>query len=183
MRKTFGALMVFALVAACQTSGGYKAASDKLPTLTVTFTDTAWDGKTVPKGQHCKKFGGNGATPPLKVSGIPSGTNAIIVEFNDESYQPLSYGGGHGKVGFWISGGSEANLPPVPGGTDTMPSDAFLEAANRATGGWASPGYLPPCSGGKGNRYSATVKAVYKAKAEGEASKLLASGKIDLGTY
>jgi hypothetical protein len=181
--KSTGVLAVVVLVAGCQSSGGYKPVSEKLPELTVSFNDAAWNGKTVPSGQNCKKDGGNGSTPALMVSGIPAGANAIIVEFNDESYGPLSSGGGHGKIGHTISGGGKASLQAVPGETDTMPSGVFLEAGNRATGAWAADGYLPPCSGGKGNFYSATLKAVYKAKAEGEASKLFATGKIGLGTY
>jgi len=50
-------------------------------------------------------------------------------------------------------------------------------AAARAPGQYASPGYLPPCSGGAGNTYSATVIALDVAGAE------LASGKITLGKY
>ena len=76
-----------------------------------------------------------------------------------------------------------AILTAVPGGTNDMPSGVFLEAPNRARGDWASPGYLPPCSGGEGNFYSAEVKAVYKPQKEGEQGKLLAAGKIDLGRY
>ena len=45
---------------------------------------------------------GIGATTALSVENIPAGANAIIVEFNDRSYQPLSYDGGHGKIGYWI---------------------------------------------------------------------------------
>ena len=54
--------------------------------LQVSFADPIWTGKKIPKGQHCRKFGGNGATPELKVSGIPEGTTAILVEFNDASF-------------------------------------------------------------------------------------------------
>ena len=85
--------------------------------LTVAFADPAWTGDRIPEGQHCKKFGGNGATPPLIVSGIPTGTNAIVVEFNDKSFSKLSSGGGHGKIGFLIpDGATEATLIAVPGG-------------------------------------------------------------------
>ena len=48
---------------------------------------------------------------------------------------------------------------------------------NRATGAWKSPGYLPPCSGSRGNRYFAVVKAV------GADKKVLAKAKIKLGRY
>ena len=145
--------------------------------LQVSFADPAWTGKEIPEGQHCKKFGGNGATPPLKLSGIPEGTAAVLVEFNDKSYQPLSRRGGHGIVGFRHAGGSEAVLPAVPGGTKKTPDGTWIEKKNRATGAWRSPGYLPPCSGGRGNRYTAEVKAV---DADG---KVLAKARITLGRY
>ncbi len=161
---------------------GYTAVSDHLPSLTVSFASPVWDGIKVPSGQQCKKYGGKGATPSLVVSGIPAGANAVIVEFNDMTYAPLSYDGGHGKVGFWVSG-STATLKSVPGGTAKMPAGTFLEARNRAGGAWASPGYLPPCSGGRGNTYAAVLKAVYKPKVEGEKGRLLAIGRITLGTY
>lgn len=145
--------------------------------LEVSFTDSSWTGKKIPKGQHCKKFGGNGATPELNVSEIPEGTTAILVEFNDASYQPLSSRGGHGIVGFEHGGGGEVVLPSVPGGTKETPAGIWIEKKNRATGAWASPGYLPPCSGGRGNRYFAVVKAVDANK------KVLAKAKIKLGKY
>ena len=145
--------------------------------LQVSFADSSWTGKKIPKGQHCKKFGGNGATPELKVSGLPEGTTTIFVEFNDASFQPLSNRGGHGIVGFEYTGDGEAVLPPVPGGTKETPAGTWIEKKNRATGAWTSPGYLPPCSGGRGNRYFAVVKAVDADK------NVLAKAKIKLGRY
>lgn len=145
--------------------------------LQVSFADSSWTGKKVPKGQHCSKFGGNGATPRLNVSGIPQGTSAILVEFNDASYQPLSSRGGHGIVGFEYAGDGEAVLQSVPGGTKETPVGTWIEKKNRATGAWKSPGYLPPCSGGRGNRYFAVVKAV---DTDGN---VLAKAKIKLGRY
>ena len=150
-------------------------------TLKVEFADPAWDGKKIPKGQHCKKFKGKGATPPLKVSNIPEGANAIIVEFNDLSYSKLSRDGGHGKVGWKIKGGGEAVLKSVPGGTKTLPAGTWLVKKNRATGAWSSAGYLPPCSGGKGNKYKASVKAV---RMDGDdIGDVLGKGSITLGKY
>lgn len=43
--------------------------------------------------------------------------------------------------------------------------------------------YLPPCSGGRGHSYYATVKAVYKARRAGEESRLLGERVIELGKY
>lgn len=171
------------LIGGCVSSGGYKPVSENLPALKVSFADPAWKGQTIPAGQHCRLFGGKGATPALKVENIPAGANAIIVEYNDLSYSPLSSDGGHGKIGYWIKGNSVV-LPSVPGETAQLGvKDSFVEAAARSTGQYASPGYLPPCSGGRGNNYVADVKAVYKASKEGEESRLLARQRIQLGAY
>lgn len=151
--------------------------------LNVSFADSAWDGKRIPDGQQCTKFGGKGGTPALQVENIPAGTNVIIVEFNDRDYQPLSWNGGHGKIGFWISeGSSSALLPSVPGETDDLPEGSFVERGNRATGSYARPGYLPPCSGGRGNRYFAEVKAVQKVEGQRK-PKVLAKTRVQLGRY
>ena len=150
--------------------------------LVVEFADPAWDGKMIPLGQHCKKFGGNGATPPLTVSNIPAEANAIIVEFNDRDYQPLSKNGGHGKIGFDIDTGiNSVTLPAVPGGTNEMPEGVWLVKKNRATGAWRSKGYLPPCSGGRKNQYEAIVHAVEKTSKK-EFNKI-SKAKIVLGKY
>ncbi len=97
--------------------------------------------------------------------------------FNDASNQRLRSRGGHGIVGFEHSGGTQAALPSVPGGTEQTPAGTWIEKKNRATGAWEAPGYLPPCSGGRGNFYFAVVKAVDADK------NVLAKVEIDLGTY
>ena len=149
--------------------------------LSVEFADPAWNGRKIPAGQHCKKFGGSGATPALTVSNIPPQANAIVVEFNDKTYQKLSYDGGHGKIGFHITpGAGTATLPAVAGGTSDMPDGVWLVKKNRATGAWSSPGYLPPCSGGKNNKYAAEVYAVIL---EGGDYDDIAEGEITLGRY
>ena len=154
----------------------------KAAELTVDMADPAWNGFQIPAGQQCSKFGGKGATPPLRIENIPAGANAIIVEFNDRDYQPLSDDGGHGKIGFWIKKGAKsADLPAVPGETDEMPKGAFLEERNRATGSYATGGYLPPCSGGGGHVYFADIKAVKKI--EGERPQVLAQIRFLLGRY
>ena len=120
----------------------------------------AWDGERVPTGQHCTLFGGNGSTPPMRITGLPAGTVMIIAEYNDRSYQPLSRNGGHGTIGYQVSGGS-ADLPAVPGLTArNLPRGVQVVKKARGTGRYASDGYLPPCSGGRGNRYSVDLKAV-----------------------
>ncbi len=118
-----------------------------------------WTGKAVPNGQQCRLHGGNGATPPMVVSGIPDGTKWIVMEFNDKDYRPLSTKGGHGVLAYPAKG-STTSVPALPGMTARLPGGAQVVKKARSTGEYASAGYLPPCSGGRGNRYTVDVKAV-----------------------
>jgi len=150
--------------------------------FSATLADPSWDGKKLPAGQHCSKFGGKGATPPLRIDGIPAGANAIVVEFNDRSYHELSTDGGHGKIGFELpAGATSASLPAVPGETDSLPAGAFVDKRNRAAGSYATAGYLPPCSGGRGNAYFADVLAVERV--DGKIVRTLAKATVELGRY
>lgn len=136
-----------------------------------------WDGVTVPAGQQCRlDRAGKGATPPMTVAGLPKGTAQVVVAFNDRDYPPLSKSGGHGTIGFAVSGPT-AMLPPVPGHTKKMPAGAVVVARAKSTGNYASAGYLPPCSGGKGHRYFAVVSAVDAA------GKTLEQVTVELGKY
>ncbi len=182
-QRLFVAIPLGLVLSACVSGGGYKPVSAQLPELEVGFAAPEWTGGALPAGQQCSLFGGKGATPPLRLGSIPAGANAIIVEFNDLDFAPLSSGGGHGKIGFWHNGGTSVELPAVPGDTATLPDGSFVEARARSTGMYASPGYLPPCSGGRGHTYVADVKAVYKARKEGEENRLLAQRRIVIGKY
>ena len=145
--------------------------------LTVAFADPAWDGKTVPVGQQCSLFGGTGATPALSLTGVPDGTSKITLAFNDETYTPMG-DGGHGVIGFDVTPtGGAVSLPSVPGESAELPAGASVVTKNRGTGDYDKPGYLPPCSGGNGNLYSATVTALDASGAT------LATSKIELGKY
>ncbi|MEJ2115542.1 MAG: hypothetical protein P8X88_05730 [Gammaproteobacteria bacterium] len=61
--------------------------------MVVSFADATWDGTKIPRGQQCKKFGGNGSTPIFNVDNIPIGTNAVILEFSDRSFFLMNHGG------------------------------------------------------------------------------------------
>ncbi|WP_339765869.1 hypothetical protein [uncultured Pseudosulfitobacter sp.] len=135
-----------------------------------------WNGKTVPAGQQCTLHGGKGKTPPFQVSGIPDGTVMLVVEYNDKSFRPLSTKGGHGTLGYPVKG-SAGSFAAVPGLTAKLPGGVRVIKKARSTGEYASAGYLPPCSGGKGNQYQAEIKAI---NAQG---KVLAKTKMDLGRY
>lgn len=143
----------------------------------ISFADPAWDGQTIPEGQHCALQGGEGATPALDLSGLPEGTATIEVAFNDETYEPMN-NGGHGTIGFEVTPADGAvSLPSVPGGTEDLPEGVFIAAPNATSGDFLTAGYMPPCSGGQGNTYSATVSAL---DAQGNS---LASQTITLGQY
>lgn len=147
-------------------------------TLTVAFADPLWTGGDIPEGQHCRLLGGDGSTPALEVTGIPDGTAQINVEFNDEDYRPLSTGGGHGIIGFPVTpAGGAATLPSVPGYSTDLPPGAIVVAKSRTRAPYDSVGYLPPCSGGVGHTYSATVRALTTDGTE------VGNGYIVLGKY
>lgn len=145
--------------------------------LTAKFTDSAWDGQKLPDGQQCSLNGGHGSTPPLEVSGLPDGTTKVALAFNDKTYTPMD-NGGHGVIGFDVTpSGGVATLPAAPGETDQLPAGVSVVTKNRGTGDYDKPGYLPPCSGGNGNLYTATITAL---DASGAA---LGTGEIALGHY
>ena len=135
-----------------------------------------WDGRTIPAGQHCTIQGGKGGTPPMQVTGIPAGTRFIIAEYNDKDYRPLSRNGGHGTIAYQVSGTS-ARLPAVPGMTANLPRGVSVVKKARATGQFASDGYLPPCSNGRRNMYAVELKAI---DAQG---KVLDKVGLNLGRY
>ncbi|MEZ5529634.1 MAG: hypothetical protein R3E57_06825 [Porticoccaceae bacterium] len=166
-------------LSACDTFD-YQTTAEVMP-LQVSLADPAWDGQAIPAGQQCKKFGGNGATPPLKISGIPEGANAVIVAFSDRSWFLMDHGG-HGMIGFWTGGLLDSvEIPAIAGETFELPQGVFLERQHQ--GGRGAPGaYLPPCSGGRGNRYFAEVAAVFKGSGD-EPTRLLAEGEVFLGRY
>ncbi len=156
------------------------AYSDNKP-LNVSLADPAWDGKTVPTGQQCEKFGGTGSTPLLTVQQIPEGTNAVVMEYSDRTYQAMDRGG-HGKFAYRVpQSSSTVDIPSVTGHTFDLPKGFFLIEAQRAPT-WDKEGaYLPPCSGGKGNDYYVTVKAVKEV--DGGIREVLGETEVALGKY
>jgi len=149
--------------------------------LEVSLADPAWDGKEIPVGQQCQKFDGEGSTPILAVQHIPDGANAVVMEYSDRTYQPMD-SGGHGKFGYRIPpGSSTVSIPSVTGHTFDLPDGFFLIEAQRAPT-WDKEGaYLPPCSGGKGNDYYVTVKAVKEI--DSKIREVLGEVEVALGKY
>ena len=130
------------------------------------------------------RFGGiEPGTPELKVGGIPATADALVVEYTDGSWGSVGW---HGKIGFNIEPGATTSvIPSVPGHSFDLPEGFFLIAEHRAPHWDRAGAYLPPCSGagGSGNSYYATVKAIVKAKSDGEKSLLLAEDTIQLGKF
>jgi len=152
-----------------------------LSALEAKIADPAWDGVEVPEGQQCQKFGGKGSSPALTVSGIPSGASHLVLEFSDRTFKPMDQGG-HGKVAYAIeSGKTEVTVPSVPGHTVELPAGFSVVEQHKAPT-WDQPGaYLPPCSGGRGNSYYVTVKAVHKMG--DETHELATSPAVEMGRY
>ncbi len=145
--------------------------------LTVRFANPAWNGVTIPAGQQCPKNGGAGATPALNVFDLPPGTAALQMEFSEKGTGLDS--GGMGRIGYTVGKGvNSAQVPSVPGNSMTLPAGFFLVSPHK---GDDKPGaYLPPCSGGKGVRYTLTVRALDAPNKDG---KVLGEGRLELGKY
>ncbi len=152
--------------------------------LDLVFADSDWDGKTVPNGQQCQRQGGeNPSTPRILVSNIPEGSDAIILEFSDRDYRPMD-DGGHGKIGFMISEGTrEAVIPSILGHSFNLPNDFFIIQEHQASSFDTAGAYMPPCSGGIGNSYYVTVRAVELLSKEDKTFILLGQGILELGRY
>ncbi len=175
------ATLAIALLAGCKKTYFGMEPVEPLPALQVAFADPAWDGKNVPSGQTCSRCGGAGAASPrLTVSGIPAGADALIVEFNDLSYPPLSSGGGHGAVKIAVPAGrASLEVPSIPGETKDVPAGvSIVRISSGDVSGITNGAYLPPCSGGRGNLYQAMVHAV-----DSKTNRVLAQGRINLGRY
>ena len=118
-------------------------------------------GKSIPSSQVCKRFGGkNAASPKIKVSGIPRGTASIHVWFNDDTYNPMGWGG-HGKIKVAVpKEAKELIIPRVSAETNELPPGVSSVSEHQGSG-WSGTGgvYLPPCSGGRGNSYSVWLYA------------------------
>lgn len=145
--------------------------------LDVEFSDPAWDGESVPQGQQCQRFGGEApATPALKVSGIPAGSDALILAYSDLDSEKMNHGG-HGRMRYAPATlTSTQEVPSVPGHTFDIPEDFSIIEAQRSPGWDTAGAYMPPCSGGNGHVYEVTVKSVKGEEVTGEAT-------LSLGRY
>lgn len=161
-------------IAASMVFSGAALAQDN---FSVKFSDSAWNGETIPTGQHCKLQDGNGSTPALSISGIPAGADRIILSFNDESYEPMN-NGGHGVLSYKLDAATTSvEIPSVAGHTNDLPAPFSIAKENATSGDFKSDGYMPPCSGGRGNTYSVDVIA------QDAAGATLATQHVTMGKY
>lgn len=161
----------------------FGAANAEAAGLQAQLSGPEWNGKSVPAGQQCHRFGGHGATPRLAVSGIPTGAQALVLAFSDRDYKPMD-DGGHGVIGYRIPPGTHGALviPSVPGHTFELPTGFFVVRAHANPAYDIAGAYLPPCSGGKGHRYYVTVEAV-TLDAAGHPASRLGKTVVDIGRY
>ncbi len=157
------------------------SASDVIE-MHLSFADANWDGKVIPEGQQCREFGGNGASPRIKIKGIPPQANNLVLEFSDATYKPCD-NGGHGVINYQLSKGSKQIIvPSIPGQTFNLPKGFSLIKEHCGANLMMERGaYIGPCPG-IGNLYYVTVKALYR-KDEYSDSKLLGVGRLNIGTY
>lgn len=154
-----------------------------LARLEVAFVDSYWDGKTVPFRMNCQKYGGLAQSPGLMITGIPEDADAIIMEYSDLTNQSMDRGG-HGVIGVHLKPGSRGVMvPSIKGHTFELPEGFFIVKPHRKPELDKAGAYLPPCSGGKGDFYYLTVKAVKLSHEKGGTGKIIGQGMISLGTY
>jgi len=152
--------------------------------LQLELADPDWDGKQIPRNQICQRFGGeNPSTPRIWVGNLPDSTDAIVLEFSDRDYAPMN-NGGHGKIGFIImEGSSEVEIRSILGHTFDLPEGFFLIQEHQAPSFDTAGAYMPPCSGGLGNTYYVTVKAVEMVSMEDKEFNVLEQGILEFGKY
>jgi len=181
-KMMLGLLSVFFFIILGCVAEQYRSAENMVE-LGISFADSSWDGKTIPEGQRCNKFGGKASgTPVLAIKNIPVRTNALIFEYSDAD-SDLMNNGGHGKISYAIKPGTtRITVPSVPGHTFDLPENFTLVSAHNGPQWDKSGAYMPPCSGGKNHLYYVTVKAVFDSSVK-DGSMLLAKGRLDLGRY
>lgn len=138
--------------------------------MDATLSDPRWDGVRVPEEARCGRPDGSAPaqSPALRVTGMPQGTDALLLAFNDVDYEPLATGGGHGVLRVEVPPGvTDIDVPAVPELTDTgLPAGVSVHAHNR---GRSPIGYRAPCGGGdKAHQYEVVVTALCGTEAVAE---------------
>ncbi len=138
------------------------------------FTDSSWDGETVPVKGICTSNGGKGMSPGIAFTNIPPGAKEIVLKFTDEDWGSE---GAHGEFSISVpSGSSTLDLPEFSGDSGALPPGTTM-LAGHVCGSCGGVGYLGPCSNGRGHSYYANIYVL-----DGEGNKIDGS-YIVLGRY
>lgn len=146
--------------------------------LSATFVDDMWKKSAVPKSEVCSKFNTKaGSTPAITLENIPVNTTKIVLAFSDETFKGMR-DGGHGVIAYKVpKNSSTVTIPSIKGETFDLAKKFSSVIKHRAEKYGKTPGaYLAPCSGGKGNIYSVSIKAMNE-------EQVLDSTNLTLGTY
>lgn len=148
--------------------------------MEATIEGNSWNGKIIPKGQQCNRFGGDATTPPITIKNLPKDANFIVMSYNDINAASMN-NGGHGILGYAVNQSKGSiNIPKVPGHTFDLPR-GFNSIQPHLAPNWDTAGsYMPPCSGGGGHNYTVKIEAFAINQQE---IKLLDTSIISLGKY
>jgi len=92
--------------------------------------------------------------------------------------------GGHGQFGYKVAKGTTTvTIPSVPGHSFELPNDFFLIKEQQAPRWDTAGAYMPPCSGGRGNDYYVTIKALVLDSNKLGNSVQLGEAKLEMGLY
>lgn len=173
-------LLVLVALAGCRGGAG-EVATDPTSRLVVTFDDPRWTGEEVPVVGRCRDCRGQGMSPALRISGLPSSADEVVVEFNDLRVVDLARHGGHGTLSVATGGASEVVLPSVREETMDLPAGVRCVRPHRCGFYGHAPGaYKAPCGCGQGNEYVAVVSAVKNVDGK---QRVLAEGRIRVGFF
>lgn len=162
----------------------YIISKDKVD-LNVSFVDKKWNGKNVPKDEVCSDYHkGGGNSPAFVISNLPKETNYIILSFSDETFKGMR-DGGHGIVGYEVKKGiGSVTIPVLKGETFVLPVGFISIRKHQGEQfGKKEGAYLPPCSGGKGNLYTVSIKATQREYNRRNEYRVLGDANVSLGRY
>ena len=149
--------------------------------LIVRFTDERWTHGSVPDVGRCRECGGQGFSPPLRVSNVPAGANRLVIAFRDITAHELGGISNHGALSMETNGADEISVPSVDERTATLPASVAI-AQNHGTRHRPAIGYLAPCACEGDHRYEVQVRAVSQGSEPGSDEQVLARGRLVLGT-
>ena len=153
--------------------------------LNVKFTDSKWNGRTVPSDEVCGNYNSKGAnSPKLLINNLPNTTNKIILTFSDDTFSGMS-NGGHGIVSYKVTEGTKSiEVPSIPSETFNLPKNfESVQSHGGTQWGKTAGAYLAPCSGGRGNSYSMMIEAIHDFNSENKKPSLLGDAHLRIGIY